>query len=69
VRLTGRVEQGGVDDDFSVEVPVEVQFAKGSTQTIWVETTNSGATFSASLKQPPTRVTLPIGTGVLAIRK
>jgi hypothetical protein len=69
VRLTGKVEQSGVDDDFSVEVPVEVQFAKGSAQTIWVETTNSGATFSASLKQIPSRVTLPIGTGVLAIKK
>ncbi|MBV8847450.1 MAG: hypothetical protein JO307_31960 [Bryobacterales bacterium] len=69
VRLSGKVEQSGVDDDFSIEAPVEVQFAKGGTQTIWVETTNAGANFSATLKQLPAKVSIPTGTGVLATRK
>jgi hypothetical protein len=69
VRISGKVEQSGVDDDFSVEAPVEIQFAKGTSQTIWVDTTNAGASFSATLKQPPARVSIPIGTGVLAVKK
>jgi hypothetical protein len=58
-----------VDDGFSVEAPVEVQFAKGAAQTIWVETSNAGAAFSATLKQLPARVSIPAGTGVLAVKK
>ena len=69
VKLYGRVEQSGVDDGFSVEAPVEIQFAKGATQTIWVETSNAGTAFSATLKQVPARVSIPIGTGVLAVKK
>ena len=59
----------GVDDDFSVEAPVEIQFAKGASQTIWVETSSSAATFSATLKQVPTKVSIPAGRGVLALKK
>ena len=69
VKILGKVEQSGVDDAFSVEAPVEIQFAKGATQTIWVDTSNGGASFSATLKQAPVRVSIPIGTGVLATKK
>ena len=69
IRITGMVEQSGVDDAFSVEAPVEIQFAKGASQTIWVETSNAGASFSTILKQAPVRVSIPIGTGVLAVKK
>lgn len=69
VRLTGQVEQSGVDDDFSAEIPVEVQFAKGAPQVIWVQTASSAAPFSATLKQAPSRVSIPAGTGVLATKK
>ena len=68
IKLSGTIEQSGVDDDFSIEVPVEVQFANGS-QTIWVATSNDGATFSASLKQAPLKVSIPIGRRVLAVKK
>jgi len=68
VRISGTVEQSGVPDDFSIEAPVEIQFAKGS-QIVWVETTNSGAVFNATLKQAPVKVSIPAGTGVLAARK
>ena len=69
IRITGMVEQSGVDDAFSVEAPVEIQFAKGASQTIWVETSNAGASFSTILKQAPARVSIPIGTCVLAVKK
>lgn len=68
VRLGGKIEQSGVDDDFSVEVPVEIQFARAPSQTIWVQVSNAGATFSSTLQQAPIRVSIPIGT-VLALKK
>jgi len=69
VRISGTVEQSGVGDDFSIEAPVEIQFAKGAPQVVWVETTNSGAVFSATVRQAPVKVSIPAGTGVLAARK
>jgi aminopeptidase N len=69
VKIAGKVEQSGVDDAFSIEAPIDIQFAKAAPQTIWVETSNAGVSFSATLKQVPTRVSLPIGTDVLAVRK
>ena len=32
-KLSGTVEQSAVDNNFSVDVPVEIQFAKGAPQT------------------------------------
>ena len=58
LRVSGTIAQSGVDDDFSVDVPVEIQFAKGATQTVWVRTSNDGATFSAAVKQAPVRITI-----------
>ena len=69
VKIAGKVEQSGVDEAFSIEAPIDIQFAKAAPQTIWVETSNAGVSFSATLKQVPTRVSLPIGTDVLAVRK
>ncbi len=69
VRISGTIEQSGVDDDFSMEAPVEIQFAKGPPQVIWVQTSNDGATFSAILKQAPVKVSIPAGRGVLAVKK
>ncbi len=67
VRLTGTVDQTGVDDDFSADVPVEVQFAKGPAQTIWVSTSTDATPFSAALKQTPLKVAIP-SIGVLRTR-
>jgi aminopeptidase N len=69
LRLSGKVEQSGVNDDFSVDVPVEIQFAKGAPQIVWVRTANDATNFSVTLKQPPVRAVIPTGTGVLATRK
>ena len=67
-KVTGTVEQSAVDANFSVDIPVEIQFAKGA-QTIWIRTSSDPASFSASVKQLPSRVSIPIGTSVLAVRK
>jgi aminopeptidase N len=69
VKLTGTIEQSGVDDDFSMEAPVEIQFAKGPPQVIWVQTSNDGAPFSATVKEVPVKVSIPVGRGVLAVKK
>lgn len=59
VALSGTLEQSGVDEDFSVDVPVEVHFAKGPPQIVWVRTSTGEESFSAALRQAPVRVTLP----------
>jgi hypothetical protein len=59
VKISGTIGQSGVDDDFSIDVPVEIQFARGAPQTIWVRSSNDGATFTATVKQIPSRVLLP----------
>lgn len=63
VRVSGTIAQSGVDEDFSADVPVEIQFARGSAQTVWVRTTGDATAFSATVKRAPVKVT--IGTGVL----
>jgi hypothetical protein len=69
VKVSGTIEQTNVDDDFSIEAPVEIQFAKGPPQTIWVQTSNDGASFSATLKEMPVKVSIPAGRGVLAVKR
>ncbi len=59
VKISGSIAQSGVDDDFSIDVPVEIQFAKGAPQTIWVRSSNDGVTFRATVKQVPSRLVVP----------
>lgn len=68
-KISGTVEQSAVDDNFSVDIPVEIQFVKGSALTVWVRTSNQPASFSATLKQPPSHVAIQAGINVLATRK
>jgi len=58
VRLSGVVEQEGVEEEFSIDVPVEVQFGRGTPQIIWVRTSNGSASFATTLRQAPSRVLL-----------
>ena len=66
VRISGKIEQTGVDDDFSVEAPVEIDFAKAPSQTVWVDTSSAGVPFSTTVRQVPTRVSIHIGADILA---
>jgi hypothetical protein len=59
VKLAGTVGQSGAGDDFALDAPVEVQFAKGAPQTIWVRTAGDERNFTATLRQVPTRVVIP----------
>ena len=68
-KISGTVEQSAVGDNFSVDVPVDIYFAKGAPRTVWVRTSDEPVSFSAALKQPPVRVEIPAGVGVLATRK
>jgi aminopeptidase N len=68
-KISGTVEQSAVDKNFSVDIPVEIQFAKGAPQIVWVRTSNEPATFSATLKQLPVRAEISAGVSVLALRK
>ncbi len=68
-KVSGTVEQSSVDDNFSVDIPVQIQFAKGAPQTVWVRTSSDPVSFSATLKQAPVRVDIPAGASVLAARK
>ena len=66
VRVSGTLEQSGVDDDFSVDVPIEIQNGKGPAQIVWVRSGGKETAFTANVKQPPTRV--GIAADVLASR-
>jgi hypothetical protein len=63
MRVSGAIAQIGVGEDFEADVPVEVSFAKGPSQTFWVRTGSEPAEFSFQLKQPATRVA--IGSAIL----
>jgi hypothetical protein len=67
LKLSGTVSHGDVDEDFSADVPVEIQFAKGPPQVVWVRSSSEGTPFTVTLKQAPVRVA--IGSfGILARR-
>lgn len=59
LKITGTVSQADVDEDFSVEVPVEVQFASGPPAVKWVRTANEPISFTISAKRVPARVVIP----------
>jgi hypothetical protein len=58
VKLTGTLTQTGVDDDFSVMTPVEIRLGKGQSMTKWVASASDPVTFTVTLKEVPTKVTL-----------
>jgi hypothetical protein len=56
--LTGKVTQSGVDPDFNVAVPIEIQLTRDRSIAKWVRTENGAAAFTVALNQPPLKVTL-----------
>lgn len=70
VQLTVTVNQTGVGDDFSIDVPVEIWAAGAKTPVVkWVRTSADGASIKVTLPRHPQRVELAPGNGVLAVRK
>ena len=56
-RLSGTLEQQGVESDFSALVPVEVQTARQRT-VLWLATGSDPVTFSTALATPPSKVSV-----------
>jgi aminopeptidase N len=69
LKLRGTLTQTGVEEDFSVEVPVEVQLARGRMLTRMIRTSATPATFEVPLARPPLKVLLDPTQSVLAVRE
>ncbi|MBA3974126.1 MAG: hypothetical protein C0504_07920 [Candidatus Solibacter sp.] len=70
VQLTVTVNQTGVGEDFSIDVPVEIWPAGAKTPVVrWIRTSGDGASVKVTLPRHPQRVELGPGNGVLAVRK
>jgi hypothetical protein len=65
LRLVGTLDQSGVDEDFSVLTPVEIQIARGQSITRWIASSNQPVTFTVALKQTPLKVALDPHNAVL----
>jgi hypothetical protein len=65
VRVAGLVAQSDVPDDFSVWVPVEIQFPKGKPVVHWVKTLTGSTQFSVVVRQTPSKVVLDPHNSVL----
>jgi hypothetical protein len=59
-RVTGTVAQKGVGEDFTSEVPVEIQLGKLKAMTVMVRASSDPGTFSATVKAPPTKVAIDL---------
>jgi hypothetical protein len=69
LKLNITVQQSGVDDSFSVFVPVEVQVRGAKPVTYWLRTDSEPVVLTVPLKQAPLAVVLdPAGT-ILAVKK
>jgi aminopeptidase N len=58
VRVTGSVTQTGVNEDFSVNIPVEVQLPGRRSSTKWVRTASEPVTFAADVNQAPVKIAI-----------
>jgi hypothetical protein len=58
VKLSGTLTQSNVDDDFSAWTPIEIRFGRGPSITKWIASSSEPATFTMTLKQAPSKVTL-----------
>jgi hypothetical protein len=64
----GTIEQSEVDEDFSVDVPVEIQYRGGKTETRWVRTDGASTAFQWKLAGPVAKITLDPHSAVLATK-
>jgi hypothetical protein len=70
VQLAVTVRQTGVNEDFSIDLPVEIRIPGQAKPLVkWVRTGTEPAAFTLKLKTAPAKVELAPGSGVLAVRK
>jgi hypothetical protein len=55
-KVAGTITQSGVGDDFTSEVPVEIQLGKLKPMTVTVRVSDEPMPFTATTKAPPTKV-------------
>ena len=69
VVIAAELEQSTVDEDFAIDVPVEVDFGRGKTELRWIRT--GGARTSAEWTVPaaPVRVVLDPRNSLLAVKR
>ena len=68
VQLTVTVTQSGVDPSATFQVPVEIQPARGKSQTHWITTGEEPAVLRVRLTAPPAKVLLDPNSDVLAVK-
>jgi hypothetical protein len=69
LRVSGTIRQSGVDEEFSPDIPIEVQSAKGTAEVVkWVRAGDSPAGFTLPTKQAGVKVNVPLQS-VLAVRR
>ena len=56
--IAGTLSQSDVDQDFTVDVPVEIQFGKGKSLIHHVRSNGPEVSFRVAVKQPPTKLVL-----------
>lgn len=68
-KLTVTVEQTGVDEDFSANIPIEIQFGRMKPVVRTVRTSSEAAVFTMAVRQAPTKVAIDPTNSVLAVKK
>jgi len=65
ITVRGTVTQSDVDDDFSIYVPIEIQFARAKPARYFVRTSSEPVPFTFTVRQQPTKVLLDPGSALL----
>jgi aminopeptidase N len=69
VALSIELEQTGVAPDFSIDVPLDIEFARGRTERKWIRTEGERTTHSWITAQAPLRVLLDPQNSLLAVKR
>ena len=70
VTLNLTLKQSGVNEDFGIDLPVEIRLPGQAKPLVkWIRSSSEPVTLSVALKAVPTKVELAPGAGVLAVRK
>ncbi len=63
------LDQAGVGEEFSIDVPVEIDYGRGKTETRWVRTDGARTTATFTLAALPVKVALDARNTILAERR
>jgi hypothetical protein len=67
--VTVELEQSGVGEDFSIDVPVELDFGRGKTEVRWIRTDGERTSAEWTLPAAPVRVLLDPRNSLLAVKR